>query len=305
MILVVGATGLLGGTIAQKLLAQGKQVRILARHNSPCEEMAKVGMATSRQALVQAGAEVVYGDMKDPASLEAACQGIETLIATANSVLRGGPDTVESVDLNGNLNLIAAAKQAGIKRFIFVSQIGASPDSPIPFQAAKAKTEQALRESGMDYTILAPNAFLDIWATVVVGMPLLRDQLVTLVEPGTHRHSFVAVDDVARLAVAAVDNPAARNTYLPVAGPQAISWRDIVSTYESVTGCPASLKTVRPGETIPGQPDWVNEMLPAFEMFDSIIDTSEVYSAFGVPSTSLEAFVRQSLLEGQARAPGR
>lgn len=76
MIFVVGATGRLGGAIVQTLLAQGRSVRILVRQNSPSVELAKQGMATSADALIAAGAQAVVGDLKERASLDAACQGI-------------------------------------------------------------------------------------------------------------------------------------------------------------------------------------------------------------------------------------
>ena len=301
MILVVGATGLVGGKIALRLLADGKQVRVLARHNSPSGELAKMGLATSLDTLRLAGAQVVYGDMKDPPSLEAACQGIETLITTANSVLRGGEDNIESIDLKGNLSLIAAAKQAGVSHFIFTSVFPpATPESPNPVVAAKGTAEQALRQSGMDFTILAANAFMDIWAMTVVGMPVLKGQPVTLIEPGSHRHSLIAMEDVAGYAVAAVDNPAARNAYLSIGGPQALSWKDIVATFERSMGCTAKLYMVKPGETVPGQPDWVTQMMPMFEAYEGIQDTSELSKVYGVPGTSLEEFIQRTLAPGRA-----
>ena len=85
MILVVGATGKLGGDIALRLLAQGKPVRVLLRRNSPAEELAKQGMAVSPKELLAAGAEPVYGDLKDRASLDAAVAGVQTILTTANS----------------------------------------------------------------------------------------------------------------------------------------------------------------------------------------------------------------------------
>jgi NADH dehydrogenase len=295
MILIVGATGALGGGIAQMLLAQGRQVRVLARHNSPAEEMAKMGMATSLKTLTDARAEVVYGDLKDPASLEAACQGVDTLITTANSVLRSGEDTIESVDHLGNLNLIEAARKAGVKHFIFTSALGSAPDHPAPLFAAKGKVEQALRQSGLAYTILAPDLFMDVWAMVVVGAPVLQGQPVPLIEPASHRHSLIAGQDVAAYAVAAVDNPAAKNAYLPLGGPEGLSWKEVVAAFERVLGRPVEINLYKPGETLPGQPDWVNQMLPAMESYESILDMSELSKVYGVTPTSMEAFVRQKL----------
>ena len=139
MILIVGATGILGGMITQRLLESGKEVRILVRHNSPAEELAKQRMATSPQLLIEAGAQPVYGDLKDRASLDQACQGIETVITTANSAMRGGEDNVDTVDRHGNRNLIEAARAAGVKQFIFISFLGANLNHPVPLFKAKAE----------------------------------------------------------------------------------------------------------------------------------------------------------------------
>ena len=129
LILMVGSTGDLGGTITRMLLAKGKNVRILVRPYS------------NYQPLVQAGAQVVLGDLKNPASLDGACKGVQFLITTATATKRGGSDTATTVDLEGNHNLIDAAKGAGVKQFIFASLSIADPNSPVPFVQAKAKTE--------------------------------------------------------------------------------------------------------------------------------------------------------------------
>jgi NADH dehydrogenase len=108
MILVVGATGRLGGVITEQLLAAGKDVRILLRHNSPSEALATRGMATSAQSLIEARAQPVFGDMQARVSLDAACIGIEVVVTTANTALRGGEDSVRTVDLDGNRNLVGS-----------------------------------------------------------------------------------------------------------------------------------------------------------------------------------------------------
>ena len=131
MILVVGATGMLGGMITQQLLQAGKDVRILVRHNSPSEALAAQGMATSAQSLIDAGAQPVYGDMKDRASLDRAVVGVDTVLTTANSALRGGEDNPQTVEHQGNRNLIDAAGAAGVEHFIFTSVLGSDPNSPI------------------------------------------------------------------------------------------------------------------------------------------------------------------------------
>lgn len=295
MIAVIGATGIVGGVITRRLLEQGKEVRILVRSNSPSEQLAQEGRATSAEALIEAGAQPVYGDLRDRTSLDAALEGIETVISTANSAGRGGEDNPQSVDLEGNRNLIEAAREAGVEHFVFVSLLGADPDHPSPFVQAKAQSEVVLRESGMEYTIIAPTAFMEVWVAVVVGMPALQGQPVTLVGEGRRRHSFISCRDVAAFAVAVVDHQEARNEYLAIGGPEPLTWLDVVATYERVLDRSVPIEFVGMGEPVPGLPGPMPEMLAGMEMYDSAIEMGEIARTFDVPLTRLEMFVREQV----------
>jgi uncharacterized protein YbjT (DUF2867 family) len=293
MILVVGATGRLGGMITQRLLEQGKQVRALVRHNSPSEGLARQGMATPAQALIDAGAQPVYGDMKDRASLDAACQGIETVVTTANSARRGGEDNVQTVDLEGNCSLIDAAQAAGVRHFIFTSALIADRESPSPFLQAKALSEEHLRASGLDYTILAPNTFLEVWTGAIVGVPLRMGQPVTLVGEAHRRHSMVSMGDVVAFAVAALDNPAAVNQRLIIGGPEAVSWRDVVAACQKVLGREVPVRFVAPGEPIPALSEEAAGLVATWECYDSVIDMAEMARTFGLELTPLEVVMNR------------
>jgi NADH dehydrogenase len=292
MTLVIGATGRLGGLITQRLLAAGKDVRILVRHNSPLEDLAKQGMATSAQSLIEAGAEPVFGDLRDRASLDAACAGIEVVITTANTALRGGEDTVKMVDQEGNRNLIEAASAGGVRHFIFTSAMAAL-NSPVPFLQAKARTEDELKTSGMAYTILAPAAFMEVWVGSVVGGPLMAGQPVTLVGEAKRKNSFAYMADVVAYAIAAMDNPAARNRRLPIGGPEALSWRDVVVTCARVLGRELEVRFVEAGEPVPDLDENVIGLLAGIEMHDSVLDMSELSRTFGIEPTPLEVVVSQ------------
>ncbi|HUG15287.1 MAG TPA: SDR family oxidoreductase [Thermomicrobiales bacterium] len=281
MILVVGATGLLGSTIVHRLLADGHNVRVLVRPQS------------NFQPLVDAGATTVFADLKAPETLSPACQGVDTVITTANSAARGGDDTVESVDLQGNRALIEAAEQAGVRHFIFVSALGADPDSPVPFLSAKGAAESQLRASGMDHTILEPNVYLDIWFPMIVAMRLQQQQPVLLIGEGQRKHSFIAMNDVARYAVAAVSNPAARNQTLVLGGPEAVSWRDIIATTERMSNDSIPVENIPVGQTLPDLPDVVSGLMTSFEMFDSPIDMHDTARTFDVPPTSHEQWIQE------------
>ena len=280
MILVVGATGQLGGLIVRTLLERGMPVRALIR----------IGPG---DAAVPPGVETVVGDLKDPESLARACLGVSAVVTTANSVGRAGEDTVESVDRRGTRNLVEAAAAAGVRRFVFTSVLGASADSPLPFVRAKAETEEHLRASGMEWTILQPNLFMDTWLPAVVGGPALAGEPVTIVGQGRRRHSFVAARDVAAYAVAALDHAQAVGRVLVIGGPQPLSWQDVVRTFEEALGRAVLIRSVPLGTYVPGLPDAVSGVLTALETYDSPLDMTELSETFGVPPSTLGDFVRE------------
>lgn len=280
MILIVGATGSLGGAVARKVLADGHKVRVLVRSGS------------SGADLVAAGAEAVVGDLKDAASLRQACAGVDTLITTANAMGRGGADTTESVDRDGNQHLIDAAAAEGVGHFVFTSALGASTDNPAPFLRAKGEAEHRLMASGMTWTILQPNVFMDTSIPMVVGGPALAGQPITLVGDGRRRHSMVAMRDVAEYVLAAVDTEAARNARIILGGPEPVSWRDIIAAFETELGRPIPVQSVPLSERVPGLPDAVDAMFHALATYDSPIDMTETAATYGVRPTSVADFVR-------------
>lgn len=282
MILLVGATGRLGGTIAHRLLAAGRSVRILVRPGSDFQK------------LVEAGAEPVIGDMKEPGSLTVACEGIQAVITTANAAGRGGDDTLQTVDDEGNRNLIEAATEAGVDRFIFTSVLGSDPQSRVPLIRAKGVTEDRLRSSGLTFTITQADAHMDLMIPMVVGGPLGRGEPVTLVGDGHRKHSFVAQQDVAAFTVAALDHPAARDQVIPIGGPEPLSWRDIVRTVEQKLSRRIPIVIVPMGERLPGTPDFVADLMTALEMYDSPLDMRATAATYGVEPTPLTAWVAEA-----------
>lgn len=291
MILVVGATGLLGGMITRNLLEKGEKVRILVRQNSPAADMAKQGMATDPETLIQAGAQPVYGDLKDTVSLQKACAGVEYVLTTATATLRDFD--LEAVDLSGTMNLIDAAKAAGVKQFIYTSANGSDVNSPNPVFKIKALCEQSLKASGLSYTILAPGIFMEIWIGMVVGMPLRAGAPVTLIGKGDHKHSFVAMQDVAAFGSAVVGNPKAVNQTLFIGGPDSYSWTEVVGTVSTAIGQPLPVNYVGFEDAVPLLPPGTPDMLKVMETFESFIDMRQTAAAYGVQLTSLDAFAQR------------
>lgn len=283
MILVVGATGSLGGMATRDLVAAGYSVRVLVRPGSAYDR------------LIEQGAQPVMGDLKDPDSLRRACAGVQTVITTANSAARGGSDTVETVERRGNRALIDAARDGGVAHFVFVSALGASDQSPVPFLRAKAETESYLKRSGLGWTILQPNIFMEVWVGMLVAAPVLQNRPVMLVGRGDHRHAMISMRDVAAFLISAVTNPTARGATLPLGGPEACTWTQIVKLTESLLGRSLEVRYVPPGQPLPGLPDVVGELAAAFETYETVLDTRPLARAWGVRLTSVEECLRELL----------
>jgi uncharacterized protein YbjT (DUF2867 family) len=283
MILVAGGTGMLGGMIVDGLLDQGRRVRALVR--SP----------DSRARLSARGAETVMGDLKDRASLDRACADVDVVITTANSVARGGEDTPETVEEQGNRNLVDAARAAGVRHFVFTSALGSALDSPVSFLRGKASAERYLKESGLIYTILLPNLFMEVWCPNIVGRAVLEGRPVVLVGEGRRRHSMISAADVAGFAVAAAGNERAYHRVLVLGGPQPVSWQDVVAAYERVTGREIEITYVPMGQPLPGVPDFVSGLMNQLENYDSVIPMDTLADEFGVRQVFLDDSIQKQI----------
>ena len=225
MTLVVGATGMLGGEICRLLADRRKPVKALVRGTSSPEKLAT---------LKSLGAELVHGDLKNRLSLNAACRGVSAVISTASSTLsRQEGDSIETVDRQGQLSLIEAAAAAGVRHFILISF--PSIDIEFPLQSAKRAAEEHLRQSRMTYTILQPTFFAEVWLSPALGFDLVNGK-VQVYGAGDNKISWISLRDVAGFAVAALDNPQAKNAVLRLGGPDPLSPLEVVRLAEQTTG---------------------------------------------------------------------
>jgi uncharacterized protein YbjT (DUF2867 family) len=204
MILVVGATGFLGSEICRLLLEDGAPVRAFVR---PSSDPATV------ERLQSLGAETVQGDLRDPESVGRACMGATQAISTATAIARG--ESLQATDSEGQLNLVDAAAEAGVGRVVFVSFLEVPVQ--VPLQDAKRAVEQRLRDSGMPYTILRPTLFMELWLGPIMGWEPANGR-VRVLGDGDRPTSYISLGDVARVAVAATQDPEAENMVLTFAG---------------------------------------------------------------------------------------
>jgi uncharacterized protein YbjT (DUF2867 family) len=228
MILVVGATGLLGLEICRRLREQGRAVRALVRPGSPKEPL-----------LRELGVEIHHGDLRTPPVVAPACDGITTVVSTATAM--GAKErglTLRAVDRDGQLALVELARLRGVTSFVYLS---ASPNlrRSAPLIRYKREVEQAVRTSGMRWTIVQPSAFMDVWFSKQLGWDHVTGRAIVF-GPGTAPVSWICIADVAAHVQASIDDSRVANVELPLGGPEALSTRQVVRIFEQVSGRPYS-----------------------------------------------------------------
>ena len=286
MILIVGSTGLVGNEICTQLAEQKMPFRALVRKDSNPDKV---------NHLKSLGAEIVVGDLKDPASLAAACADIEKVISTASCTfsMRDG-DSIATVDRQGQLNLVEAAKNAHVKQFVFIS-FGDNPDNAFPLSEAKRAVEHALGESGMNWSSLQASYFMEVWLSPALGFNYPQSQ-ARIYGDGDNKVSWISYKDVARLAVAALDNNYAENRTLAIGGPEPLSPKQVVNIFEKTFGTAFTLEHL-PKEALLQQKKAATN--PLEESFASLMiqyadgdnmDMSGIMKQVGVNLTSVESY---------------
>jgi uncharacterized protein YbjT (DUF2867 family) len=248
-VLVAGATGFLGSEVCRQLILKNKNVKGLVRATSDSNKVAQ---------LKELGVETIKGDLKNKASLENALGGVSAIISTVSSTLsRQEGDSIQTVDDEGQNNLIDAAISAGVSQFVYVS-FCAMPGE-FPLQTAKRKVEKHLSESGLNYTILQPTYFMEVWLSPVLGFDYPNAK-ATIYGEGKNKVSWIAIKDVASFAVASLENSAAKNRIIELGGPEALSPLEVVNIFELTKGKKFELQFV-PEEAIRAQKDGAQDPL--------------------------------------------
>jgi NADH dehydrogenase len=246
------------------------------------------------------GAKTLRGDLKDRASLQSACEGVRWIVSTASSTLsRQERDSIQSVDEEGQLRLVEVARGAGVEHFVFVS----FRDNALvqyPLTRAKRAVEKALVGSGLAYTILRASYFMEVWLSPALGFDATRGT-ARVYGDGTGRISWVSFEDVARVAVAALDEPRARNAVFDVGGPEPLGPLDVVSLFEAL-GAPkmsiehvpvAALQARMAAASDPLEQSFAGLMLQ-YAAGDAM-DTKAVAELFPGPSKSVRDFAAAQL----------
>ena len=290
MTLVIGSTGMVGNEVCRLLISKNIPVKAMVR---------STGDPSKRNTLKDLGIQLLEGDIRDKSTLPEIMKGITTVITTVSSMPFSyvpGENDISQVDDAGLINLIDAAKSAGVKHFIYTS-FSKNFDLEFPLSNAKRKVEKYLQQSGMNYTILRPSCFMEVWLSPAVGFDAMNGK-VNFFGNGNNPIAYISFKDVAKFAVECISNPEAVNAILELGGPENLSQPEATKVFEDVLQKKMEVQVV-PIDSLMAQFNAVEEgMQKSFTGLmicvakGDFIDMREVLRKFPVTLTSVKEFAR-------------
>ncbi|MFI5681957.1 SDR family oxidoreductase [Streptomyces cellulosae] len=294
-VLVVGATGSVGGKVVDELLKRGKNVRALVRPT------------TDASRLESRGVEIARGDMLDVDSLVAAMNGADAVITTAAGYTRGGKNA-HDIDTVGNANLAEAAHRSGIRRFVLTSILTSDQTPHVPHFWHKKVAEDKLEQLGVPFVALRPGAFFDQIASMA-GDPVDKGRLIWMGKT-TVPLTWVNTSDLAVCLAAAVDAEAADGERIDIGWDRPVSMREVADLMSSRAGkkirvwaIPSTVTRAAGAVVGPFMPV-VKDMAAMFGWFDKgryVADTRRQEQLFGPVPTAEDAIARFTDELGKAR----
>ena len=292
-ILVTGANGFIGPKVVHALRAHDRGVRVLVRRPDRASRLAGWG------------AEVVAGDVTDPASLAAAVDGC-THVVHLVSIIQGRPSDFERVMTQGTKNLVSAARGAGVERFLLMSALGTSETTrtTVPYFGAKWEMEKAVKESGIEYVIFRPSFVFggDGGALPTFVKQVRYSPVVTVIGSGLQKSQPIWVDDVAEYVARSVDQPQAANRTFELGGPDIVDWNELYTLIAKTLGKRRQLVHVpmgmaragaRVAQNVPGSPLTADQV----EMLagpDNIVSNNDAVEVFQLPLVPLNEQLRRA-----------
>jgi NADH dehydrogenase len=251
------------------------------------------------------GVELAVGDVTDPASLRAACEGVDAVVHLV-AIIRGRPADFERVMAEGTRNVVAAAREAGVRRFVLASALGLDERTKdaVPYFAAKWEMERAVGESGLEHVIFRPSFVFGRDGGVLPTFVRLARfaPLTPIVGPGTQRLQPIWIEDLAEYYALAVSEQAAANRTFELGGPDAVSWNEFWERLKRVLGVRRPSVHVPFGamrlqatltERLPGAPV-TRDQLTMLELGDNVVTDPGAVETFRLPLVPLDEQLRRA-----------
>ena len=296
MILVTGSTGFVGPHVVHALRERDKPVRALVRTPS----------GRSATTLAAWGAELVQGDMTDRESLRRAVDGAEVVVHLV-AIRQGPEEQFRQIMEQGTRELVAAAQEAGVRRFVLMSALGTSEETKdlVPYYHAKWEQEQTLRASGLEHVIFRPSfVFARDGGILPTFTKLAKLTPVTpIIGSGQQRIQPIWIDDVGAYFAQSVDVPDAANRIFELGGPDVVSWNEFWQRLKSVLGqrrpsihVPTRVMRVNAllTERLPGNVPLTRDLLKMLEHGDNVVSNDDAVRTFKLPLVPLDEQLRRA-----------
>jgi uncharacterized protein YbjT (DUF2867 family) len=293
-VLITGGTGFVGPAVANAIVDAGHELRVLERKPGAWK---RAGIRCQ---------EAVQGDVTDADSLRSAAQGMDVVVHLV-AIRQGKPEAFQRVMVEGTRNLLGAAKEAGIRRFVLMSALGTTEQTKdlVPYYGAKWTMEQDTKGSALAHVIFRPSfVFGRDGGILPTFRKLARLMPVTpILGKGTQRIQPIWIEDVAAHFAQAVDKPGAAGRTFELGGPDQVSWNEFWAQLKRTLGqrrpsvhVPMGLARVNAlvTERLPGDIPLTRDLLKMLEAGDNVVTNDDAARTFQLPLVPLDEQLRRA-----------
>ncbi len=290
-VLVTGGTGFVGSRVVHALRAHGNEVRALVRRPEQAGSLRPLGV------------EVAAGDVTEAASLQAAAAGC-THVVHLVSILKGAPADFDRVMIRGTQSLVAAARDAGVERFVLMSALGTDERTKdlVPYYGAKWAMEQEVAGSGLAYTTFRPSFVFGKGGALATFVKQVRySPVVTVIGDGSQRIQPIWVDDLAEHVARSLELPDAANRTFELGGREVVTWDELYRRIAATLGKRRPLVHVpfgiaRTGARLtqwaPGAP-LTTDQIAMIAAGDNVVSSPDAADTFKLPLLPLDEQLRR------------
>ena len=291
-VLVTGGTGFVGPHVVRAIAERGHDLKLLVRDSTRSRELP---------------GQPVVGEMTNTVSLQHAVEGVEAVVHLV-AIRQGKEEQFRRVMEQGTRDLVTAARDAGVRRFVLMSALGTSEETKdlVPYYHAKWEMEQAVKGSGVDHVIFRPSFVFGREGGILPTFRKLAKltPATPIIGSGEQRIQPIWVDDVALYFAEALDKPETTNRTFDLGGPDIVSWNDFWQRLRTTLGIrrrprlhvPIRLMRVNAvvTERLPGNIPLTRDLLKMLEHGDNVVTNDDAVQTFQLPLVTLDEQLRRA-----------
>ena len=291
-VLVTGGTGFVGPHVVRAIAERGHDLKLLVRDSTRSRELP---------------GQPVVGELTNTVSLQHAVEGVEAVVHLV-AIRQGKEEQFRRVMEQGTRDLVSAARDAGVRRFVLMSALGTSEETRdlVPYYHAKWEMEQAVKGSGVDHVILRPSFVFGRDGGILPTFRKLAKltPATPIIGSGEQRIQPIWVDDVALYFAEALDKPETTNRTFDLGGPDIVSWNDFWQRLRTTLGIrrrprlhvPIGLMRVNAvvTERLPGNIPLTRDLLKMLEHGDNVVTNDDALQTFQLPLVTLDEQLRRA-----------